>query len=131
MNETEEPIRIDKWLWAARFFKTRSLAAEAVAGGKVDVGGARAKPSRIVRPGDRISIRRGPYEWTLTVKELSRQRGPASEAQEMYDESEESRRKREATAAQLRLERPPDFSTPGRPSKKDRREIQRFTKKNW
>jgi ribosome-associated heat shock protein Hsp15 len=131
MDEREELIRIDKWLWAARFFKSRSLAAEAVAGGKVDVGGARAKPSRIVRPGDRISIRRGSYEWTVTVKELSRQRGPASEAQEMYDETEESRRKREATAAQLRLERPPDFSTPGRPSKKDRRDIQRLTKKNW
>jgi ribosome-associated heat shock protein Hsp15 len=131
MDEREEPIRIDKWLWAARFFKTRSLAAEAVAGGKVEVSGARAKPSRIVRPGDQISIRRGPYEWTVTVKELSRQRGPASEAQDMYVETDESRRKREATAAQLRLERPPDLELPGRPSKKDRRAIQRFTKKNW
>src|SRR5438477_3069856 len=104
MNETEEPTRIDKWLWAARFFKTRSLASEAVAGGKVDVAGARAKPSRIVRPGDRISIRRGPCEWIITVKEVARHRGPAAEAQQMYDETEESRRKREAASAQLKLE---------------------------
>src|ERR1044072_7982747 len=131
MDEREEPIRIDKWLWAARFFKTRSLAAEAVAGGKVEVGGARAKPSRIIRPGDQISIRRGVYEWTVTVTEVSRQRGPASEAQQMYVETEESRSKREAPSVQLKLERPPDFNPAGRPSKKDRRAIQRFTKNKW
>src|SRR3954462_14203943 len=99
--------------------------------GKVDVAGARAKPSRIVRPGDRISIRRGPYEWIITVKEVARHRGPAAEAQQLYDETEESRRKREAASAQLKLERPPDFSPSSRPSKKDRRAIDRFTKKNW
>ena len=67
IEETNEPTRIDKWLWA-RFFKTRSLAAEAVTGGKIDVNGARAKPSRIMHLGDKLSIRRGPYEWTVVVK---------------------------------------------------------------
>ena len=131
MQESEEELRIDKWLWAARFFKTRSLAAEAVAGGKVEVGGARAKPSRIVRAGDQITVRRGPYEWTVVVKETVRQRGPASEAQQLYSETEESRQRREAVSAQLKLEHPPEFSASGRPSKKDRRMIHRFTKKNW
>ena len=72
MSEQLEPIRIDKWLWAARFFKTRSLAAEAVSGGKVDINGDRAKPSRIVRVGDKLRVRRGPYEWIVIVKEVCR-----------------------------------------------------------
>jgi ribosome-associated heat shock protein Hsp15 len=124
-------LRIDKWLWAARFFKTRSLAAEAVAGGKVDVNGGRAKPSRNVRPGDELSIRRGPYEWTVTVRDVARQRGPAPEARRLYEETQESQRKREATAARLKLERPPEFDVGGRPSKKDRRALRRFTKRGW
>jgi ribosome-associated heat shock protein Hsp15 len=131
MEDRGEPIRIDKWLWAARFFKTRSLAAEAVSGGKVEVGGARAKPSRLVRCGDQIMVRKGPYEWIVVVQELVDQRGPASAAQQMYAETDESRRKREATAAQLRLERPPEFNAPRRPSKKDRRAIHRLTRKGW
>jgi ribosome-associated heat shock protein Hsp15 len=131
MEDRGEPIRIDKWLWAARFFKTRSLAAEAVSGGKVEVGGARAKPSRLVRRGDQIMVRKGPYEWIVVVQELVDQRGPASAAQQMYAETDESRRKREATAAQLRLERPPEFNAPRRPSKKDRRAIHRLTRKGW
>ncbi|HEY7167805.1 MAG TPA: S4 domain-containing protein [Candidatus Binatia bacterium] len=131
MEDRGEPIRIDKWLWAARFFKTRSLAAEAVSGGKVEVGGARAKPSRLVRRGDQIMVRKGLYEWIVVVQELVDQRGPASAAQQMYAETDESRRKREATAAQLRLERPPEFNAPRRPSKKDRRAIHRLTRKGW
>ena len=126
-----EEVRLVKWLWAARFFKTRSLAAEAVSGGKIEINGDRAKPSRVVRLGDRMSIRRGPYEWTVIVKSTSRLRGPASEAQQLYGETEESMRKREAAAAQLKLERPPDFESSGRPSKRDRRVIARFTKKGW
>lgn len=122
-------IRLDKWLWAARFFKTRSLAAEAASGGKVEVNGERPKASRIVRVGDRLSIRRGPYQWTVIVKGVSRLRGPAPQAQSLYEESEESVRKREADAAQIKLERPPEFDSPGRPSKKDRRAIARFTKR--
>jgi ribosome-associated heat shock protein Hsp15 len=124
-------IRVDKWLWAARFFKTRSLAAEAVSGGKIEINGERAKPSRVVRIGDKVGIRRGPYEWTIIVKDASRLRGSAPQAQQLYEETEESRRKREAAIAQLRLERPPELDVPSRPSKKGRRAIQRFTKRGW
>jgi ribosome-associated heat shock protein Hsp15 len=131
IEENNESIRIDKWLWAARFFKTRSLAADAVTGGKIDVNGARAKPSRIMRLGDKLNIRRGPYESTIVVKGLAKLRGPASEAQLLYEETEESIRKRELVSAQLKLERPPEFHSPGRPSKKDRRAVLRFTKRNW
>jgi ribosome-associated heat shock protein Hsp15 len=131
LKKKNESIRIDKWLWAARFFKTRSLAADAVTGGKIDVNGARAKPSRIMRLGDKLSIRRGPYESTVVVKGLAKLRGPASEAQLLYEETEESIRRRELTSAQLKLERPPEFDSPGRPSKKDRRAVLRFTKRGW
>jgi ribosome-associated heat shock protein Hsp15 len=131
MPDNHESIRIDKWLWAARFFKTRSLAAEAVTGGKVEINGARAKPSRIVRPGDTLCVRRGPYEWTIVVKDVARLRGPAPQAQLLYEETDESRRKREAAAAQMRFERGSEFDAAGRPSKRDRREIARFTKRGW
>jgi ribosome-associated heat shock protein Hsp15 len=131
MDDAKEPIRIDKWLWSARFFKTRSLAADAVSGGKIEVNGDRAKPSRIVRAGDKLTIRRGPYEWTILVKEVARLRRPASQARQLYEETEESARKREASIAQLKLERLPEFDAPGRPSKKDRRAIARFTKRGW
>jgi ribosome-associated heat shock protein Hsp15 len=128
-RETSEAIRIDKWLWAARFFKTRSLAAEAVSGGKVDVNGTRPKPSRTIRVGDQLHLRRGALEWTVIVTGISKQRGPAPQAQSLYQETAESIRRREAAIAQLRLERPPEFTLPGRPSKKDRRAILRFTKR--
>src|SRR5213593_1075241 len=105
-QETSEPIRIDKWLWAARFFKTRSLAAEAVTGGKVEINGGRARPSRTVRLGDQLKVRRGPYEWTVIVKGVAKNRGPASEARLLFDEAEESMSKRAAVSAQLKLERP-------------------------
>jgi len=131
MSQQEEPIRIDKWLWAARFFKTRSLAAEAVSGGKVEINGERAKPSRIVRAGDKLCVRRGPYEWIIVVKEVSRLSGPAPQAHRLYDETEESLRQRQAIVAQSQLERPPQFDAPGRPTKRDRREIARFTKRGW
>jgi len=130
-DQTNEPIRIDKWLWAARFFKTRALAAAAVTGGKIEVNGAHAKPSRILQRGDQLGIRRGLHEWTVIVKGVAGIRGPAPEAQLLYEETEESVRKREAVAAQLKLERPPEFDTPGRPSKKDRRAVLRFTKRGW
>ena len=123
-------VRLDKWLWAARFFKTRALAAEAAGGGKVEINGERAKPSRLVRVGDRLCIRRGAFEWTVIVKDTARLRGPAPEAQRLYDETEDSARQRAAAAAQLKLERPREFAS-SRPSKKDRRAIARFIKKGW
>jgi ribosome-associated heat shock protein Hsp15 len=126
-----EEVRLDKWLWAARFFKTRSLAAEAITGGKIEINGERAKPSRVVRLGDKLNIRRGPFEWTIIVKQVSRRRGPAPQAQLLYEETEDSRRKREAAAAQMKLERGVEFDAPGRPSKRDRREIAKFTRRGW
>jgi ribosome-associated heat shock protein Hsp15 len=130
-QENTAEVRIDKWLWAARFFKTRSLAAEAVAGGKVALNGARPKPSRTIRPGDHLNIRRSVYEWIIIVKGTSTYRGPASNAQRLYEETEESRSRRQAALAQLKLERPADFHSPGRPSKKDRRMISKFTNRRW
>jgi ribosome-associated heat shock protein Hsp15 len=128
-GESTEPLRLDKWLWAARFFKTRSLAAEAVAGGKVQLNSLRAKPSRTVRIGDEITVRRGPYESTVVVRDLGKQRGPASQAQQLYKETEESKQARELLAAQLKLQCPPRFEAKGRPSKKSRRELLRFTRR--
>ncbi len=87
-EDTNEAIRIDKWLWTARFFKTRSVAAEAVTGGKVQINGTRAKPSRTVRSGDSLNIRHGPYEWTVIVKAVAKLRGPALQAQLLYQETE-------------------------------------------
>jgi ribosome-associated heat shock protein Hsp15 len=130
-QENNQDIRIDKWLWAARFFKTRGLAAEAVSGGKVEINGARAKPSRIVRATDQLTIRRGPLEWTVIVKDVAKLRGPSAQAQALYEETEESVRRREAAIAQMKLQRPPEFNSPGRPSKKDRRAMARFTKRGW
>ena len=130
-QENNQDTRIDKWLWAARFFKTRGLAAEAVSGGKVEINDARPKPSRMVRAGDQLTIRRGPYQWIVIVKAVSKLRGPASQAQALYEETEESVRRRAAVAAQMKLERPPEFDSPGRPSKKDRRAMARFTKREW
>jgi ribosome-associated heat shock protein Hsp15 len=130
-QESNAGVRLDKWLWAARFFKTRGIAAEAVTGGKVTLNGGRAKPGRAVRPGDELAIRRGHYEWTVIVKGLSRLRGPASQAQQLYEETAESTRQREAAVAQVKLERPPEFDSPGRPSKKDRRAMERWTRRRW
>ena len=131
-EEDSQPIvRIEKWLWAARFFKTRGLAAEAVAGGLIEINGSRSKPSRTVRPGDQLTIRRGGYEWTVIVKDVSTLRGPALQAHALYEETKESVQRREAAMTQMRLERPPEFEFPGRPSKKDRRAIAWFTKRRW
>ncbi len=121
-----ESVRLDKWLWAARFFKTRSLAAEAAQGGKVHVRGDRAKPARPVRVGDRLQIRCGPYEWVVTVKALSARRGPAKEAVLLYEETEESARNRDAARARLQAQTAPFRDHGGRPTKKDRRDWARL-----
>lgn len=131
MRETDrdtegERVRLDKWLWAARFFKTRSLAAEAVAGGKVQVNGERAKRARPVQPGDEIRVRLAPYEHVVVVRALSARRGPAAAAAELYEERPESRAAREATAQQLKTLHAAFVPEKGRPTKRDRREMERF-----
>lgn len=118
-------VRIDKWLWAARFFKTRSLATQAVDGGKVHCNGERVKPARAVQLGDELRIRQGSYELIITVRALSERRGPASEAALLYEESAASVAAREVLREQLRAE--PVYEAKGRPTKKDRRHITRFT----
>jgi ribosome-associated heat shock protein Hsp15 len=117
-------MRIDKYLWAARFFKTRGLAVEALGAGRVSVNGERAKPSKAVKPGDVLGIRHPPFEHVVKVLAVSDRRGPASEAQKLYEETPESRAKREALGAELKAMPPPVFK--GRPTKRDRRTLDRF-----
>lgn len=117
-------LRIDKWLWAARFFKTRSLAAAAVEAGRVLVSAARVKPARALAIGDWLDIRIGQYRFEVEVLALSGKRGSAPEAQKLYRESEASRAQREVLAAQFKALPQPMFK--GRPTKRDRREIERF-----
>jgi ribosome-associated heat shock protein Hsp15 len=121
-----EPVRVDKWLWAARFFKTRSLAADAVDGGKVYVNQDRAKPAKSVKPGDEIRIRLGPYEHVLIVRGTSERRGPAPEAQRLYEETAASKEAREKLHWQLTKAAPAMEAAPGRPTKQDRRALNRF-----
>lgn len=123
-------VRIDKWLWAARFYKTRSLAADAVDGGKVQVNGERVKPARALKPGDALSIRNGPYTWEVEVLGLSDRRGSAPVAAQLYRESPEGRRAREETALRLKAERQANPFPKGRPTKKQRRQIHRFLEEN-
>ena len=118
--------RLDKWLWAARFFKTRGLAAEAIDGGKVEVNGDRAKRSRTLHVGDRIRIRLGAYEHHVTVTDTSDRRGSATVAATLYTESPESRAARERVAAQHRLARTSFDFGEGKPSKQQRREIRKL-----
>ncbi|HSM68948.1 MAG TPA: S4 domain-containing protein [Xanthomonadales bacterium] len=125
----QEPVRIDKWLWAARFFKTRGLARTAVQGGKVRLNGARVKPSRTLATGDKLRIQRGLEELTITVELLSDRRGPAAEAQGLYTESEDSRRLREQQAEQRALQRAERAGRDRRPDKRQRRQIIRFRDK--
>jgi ribosome-associated heat shock protein Hsp15 len=122
----DEPVRVDKWLWAARLVKTRSLAAEAVKGGRVHVNGDAVKPSREVRPGDELEVTLGRTRLTVVVKGLAERRGPAREAQLLYEETPESRARRERAAAERRFATPPQV-TPGagRPTKRDRRRMDR------
>jgi ribosome-associated heat shock protein Hsp15 len=129
MDQGQGPdrVRVDKWLWAARFYKTRSLATEAVAGGKVEVNGERAKPAKTVKPGDEIRLRLAPYEHILIVRGLAERRGPAAVAQQLYEETEASREARRRLSAQLATA-PAMFvyEEKGRPTKKDRRDLSRF-----
>jgi len=120
-------VRIDKWLWAARFFKTRSLAAEAVTAGKVEINEERVKPAKLVQVGDSVSVRVGPYLHVVHVRAISERRGPATVAATLYEETAESSAARAKLAEQLRMA-PAAFvyEEKGRPTKRDRREIDRF-----
>jgi ribosome-associated heat shock protein Hsp15 len=122
-----ETVRLDKWLWAARFFKTRALAIEAINGGHVHLNGSRPKPSRTLKPGDRLSIRRGQDEYQVEVLLLADKRGPASVAQQLYQEDEQGRLQREQLAEQRRLQAAAEPRPARRPDKKGRRQIIRFT----
>jgi ribosome-associated heat shock protein Hsp15 len=118
-------VRIDKWIWAARFFKTRALATEAVIAGHVHLNGARVKPSKAVHVGDELEIRIGPTQWTVAVAGLSDKRGPAKVAQELYTETDASRSAREQQALQRKLAPPPLGADLGaRPTKQDRRRLE-------
>ncbi len=120
-------VRIDKWLWAARFFKTRSLAAQAIDSGKVKLNGERVKPAKELKPGDELAIRSGELEWTVNVVGISGQRGPAAAAVRLYAETEASRARREEAIAVRKLRIGPVREESGRPTKRDRRLIRRFT----
>jgi ribosome-associated heat shock protein Hsp15 len=123
----DDEARLDKWLWAARFFKTRSLAAEAIEGGKVEVNDEKPKRAKSIRPGDRIRIRQGPYEYRITVTAIARQRGSAAVAAGLYEESSESRTARERLAEQHRLAARMYGEEPAaRPTKKARRDLERW-----
>ena len=124
--EDDDRVRLDKWLWAARFFKTRALAAEAIEGGKVEVNGDRAKRARPLKPGDEVRIRLGPFEHLVVVSALSHRRGPATEAATLYQETAASREARERLALQLKSVAPLFQHDKGRPTKKDRRDLNRL-----
>ena len=124
---SDDKVRLDKWLWAARFFKTRSLAAAAVSGGKVHVNEARVKPAHVVKLGETLSIRRGHYEYIVVVTGLARERGPARQAALLYEETDQSVQRREVLAAERKAQTALMPHPSHRPSKKERRQIIRFT----
>jgi ribosome-associated heat shock protein Hsp15 len=124
---SEDRLRIDKWLWAARFFKTRSLAAQAVDGGRVQVNGARVKPSKDVKRGDELAIHIGELEWLIEVRALSVRRGPAEEARLLYEERAASTARRLAAIEARKRLPEPAFGLRGRPTKRDRRMLKRLT----
>jgi len=124
--QTEGQQRLDKWLWASRFYKTRALAAEAISGGKVHLNGDRVKPSRNIKVGDQLKITRGQFEFHVTVEGLNKHRRPASEAQLLYNESQESIEKRKSLAESIKILNANIPHTEKRPSKKQRRQIVRF-----
>ncbi|KOR30216.1 tRNA synthetase RNA-binding protein [Achromatium sp. WMS2] len=121
-------MRLDKWLWAARFFKTRQLAIEAINGGKVHLNGRSCKPSKEINVGSQLLITKGSLEWEVTILGLNTQRRPAAEAALLYVETESSKARREQLLQQRRLAvKPGAHLVGGRPTKRDRRQLQRFT----
>jgi ribosome-associated heat shock protein Hsp15 len=131
VHNPSEKVRLDKWLWAARFFKTRQIAAEAINGGKVHLNGQRTKPGKEITTGSQLRIHKGSLEWDVQVIVAASQRRPACEARHFYEEQPESIERREKAIEAERLERSlGSQSVQGKPSKKDRRMIHRFTNKS-
>ena len=127
-----DALRIDKWLWAARFFKTRSIASDEIGKNRVQINGQDAKASREVKPGDTVRMRQGQVERTVLVKAISALRGPAPVAQLLYEETAESLAQRQKLAEMNRLSREPALSIEqGRPTKRDRRQIEKTWDDRW
>lgn len=125
-------MRLDKWLWAARFYKTRSLATDEIGKGRVQVNSQDAKPARDIKAGDTVRMRQGPVTRTVVIRGLSQQRGAAPVAQQLYEETPDSLRLREAAAEQRRLNNEPAASIEhGRPTKRDRRSMDKAQDRNW
>ena len=130
-DDADEKFRLDKWLWAARFFKTRAIASDAIESGKVEVNGERPKRGKAVKVGDLIRVRLGPYEHHVVVRALSARRGPAAQAQLLYAETEASLQARTLLAERLKAAPPPLFTEKGRPTKKERRDLRRLKDGEW
>jgi len=130
IQEQSRRVRLDKWLWAARFYKTRGLSADAIDAGKIEVNWERAKRARLVQAGDKIRIRIGPYEHVVTVKDVSERRESAPIAQALYEEDPEGRKARDMMAAHVRAMNANTGYETGRPTKKDRREIERLRRRD-
>jgi ribosome-associated heat shock protein Hsp15 len=126
IQDTPAAVRADVWLWAARFFKTRSLAKQAIEGGRIDVNGAGCKPAKTLHVGDRLQVGRGEERFELVVRALSERRGPASAAQALYEETAASLAAREAAQAQRKLGAGGLLRPPSRPDKRSRRQIRQF-----
>ena len=130
MNSEETiRVRLDKWLWAARFFKTRAVAADAIESGKVEVNGERAKRAKQLQAGDMVRIRLGPYQHLVKVLAVSERRGPASVAAALYEEDADGRKAREALQIQIKAAQSASGYLPGRPTKKDRRDIEKIRRR--
>ena len=124
--ELHQRVRIDKWLWAARFYKTRALAQTAIVAGKVRVADERIKPSKEIKPGDAMTVRVGEFEWNVTVEALADRRGPADAARKLYSEGADSIARRVAQIADRKASGNPSGQRKGRPTKKERRQIHKF-----
>ena len=126
MSSSDEAVRLDQWLVAARLFKTRAFAARAIDGGKVELNGHPAKRGKVVHRGDRVRVRKGPFVFFLEVQAISKHRGAPSEAAALYTEDPAGRAVRERLAHQLRVAPPPAYEGKGRPTKRDRRDLERL-----
>jgi ribosome-associated heat shock protein Hsp15 len=122
----QSAVRLDKWLWAARFYKTRAVATLAINAGRVEVNGAPAKPAKALSVGDRLRVRKPPFAFLIRVLALSEQRGPAKQAARLYEEDPEGKAARERLARQLRVAPTPTYEGKGRPTKRDRRDLERL-----